>query len=106
MYYTYTYINNLESQDVPISQETNGTADEGSMSRLKFSGSHAEGVSIKICMSVGGVIVYGSYNTPNLGPALHDFVEVVLDDSLVTQCLTTHVDHNTASKGTTCTACR
>ncbi len=61
--------------------------------------------SIKICMSVGGVIVYGSYNAPNLGPALHDFVEV-LDDSLVTQCLTTRVDHNTASKGTTCTACR
>lgn len=91
-------------QDVSINQETEGTADEGSVSRLQFSGSHDEGVSIKICIEVGGVIIYGSYSNPNPGPALHDFMEE-LSDSVDSRCLTTHVDQNTTKEDKTCTTC-
>jgi len=88
---------------VPINQEKKGVADEGSVSRLKFTSSHNEGVSIKICIQVGQVIIYGSYSIPNPGPALYDFREEL--NAGKSQCLTTHATRNSTAEKDSCLSC-
>ena len=91
-------------QRVSNNQVTEGTADRGSVSRLQFSGSQAAGVSIKICIEEGGIVIYGSYTNPNPGPALHDFMEE-LRDATGSQCLITHIDQGTIMEPQTCSSC-
>ena len=88
---------------MPISQETDGVADEGSISRLKFTSSHDEGISIKICLQVGRVVIYGSYSVPNPGPALYDFKEEL--SAGTSQCLTTHATRNSSLEKDDCNLC-
>ena len=90
-------------QQVANNAITEGTADRGSVSRLQFSGSVTEGVSIRICIKEGGIVIYGSYSNPNPGAAFHDFSENL--DSTSSQCLTSHVDQSTISRSETCSSC-
>jgi len=91
----------IVTQEVAISTETEGTVDIGSVSRLKFSGSSSEGVSIKICVEEGGVIVYGSYSNPNPSPALNDFMEELREISLK-RCLTAHFSQDSIGSDDNC----
>ena len=79
----------LVTQEVAISKDTEGTVNKGSISRLKFLDSSNEGVSIKICVEEGGVVIYGSYTNPNPSPALNDFMEELSEINLK-RCLTAH----------------
>ena len=90
-------------QQVANNATTTGTADRGSVSRLQFSGSITEGVSIRICMEEGGIVIYGSYSIPNPGAALHDFSEKL--DPTSSQCLIYHIDKKTTSRSKTCSSC-
>lgn len=48
-----------------------------SVSRLRFTGSGGEGVTARICLDQGEIVVHGSstYSTPNM--ALHDFSQEI-----------------------------
>jgi len=77
---------------------TEGTADQGSVSRLQFSASSARGVSIRICIEGGGIVIYGSYSNPNPNSALHDFREELSETG--SQCYTSHINQTTACEHT------
>ena len=55
----------------------NGALNMGSVSRLEFSGPADEGVTVRICIEQGVIVVYGSYTIPNPTAALHDFSEIL-----------------------------
>ena len=60
-----------------IGDNRNGVVSRGSVSRLQFSGPGVEGVTVRICIDQGVVVVYGSYTISNPSAALHDFSEVL-----------------------------
>ena len=64
-----------------IGEEEIGVLKMNSVSRKEFTGSIQEGVSARICVDEGEVIVHGSstYSNPNV--ALHDFSTTLLAGS-------------------------
>ena len=62
-----------ESQTVTMGQEERGEVNMGGVSRLDLSGPGSEGVSVRICVDRGVIVVYGSYTSPNPNLALNDF---------------------------------
>ena len=88
----------LEFQMVaPDTNLQRGEIGMGVTSRLEFPGSRDTGVSVRICVDRGVVIVYGSYTSPNPNAAMHDFSEILRAvNGVVTpaSCLTSYATIN------------
>lgn len=82
--------------------EQNGAVSMGSISRLQFPGPRMEGVTVRICVKVGAVMVYGSYTTPSPSAALNDFSEVLGTEKT---CLTLHATTSSGSNENSCSLC-
>ena len=108
---TYAFLS--ESQAVTMGEEQVGEVGMGAVSRLELTGPGSEGLSVRICVDRGVVVVYGSYTSPNPNLVLHDFSEVLrAPDGEVTpaSCSTSYItldDVNARSEDEdTCTVCR
>ncbi len=96
-----------------MEREQSGEVGMGATARLRISGPGSEGVSIRICIDRGVIVVYGSYTSPNPNLALHDFSqELSAPDGEVTpaSCLTSYItldDVNARSEDEdVCSVCR
>lgn len=76
----------------------------GSVTRLEFSGEGSEGVTVRICISEGVIVIYGSYTIPNPSAALNDF-STVLSAVMPTTCFATHATLDDISGDDTCSLC-
>jgi len=84
-----------EQQAVMMEEEQNGVIPMGSVSRLRFSGPGNEGVTVRICIDQGVIIVYGSYTVPNPNAALYDFSRILRaaeGEVTPSNCLISHVN--------------
>ena len=84
-----------EQQPISVGNEENGAVAMDTITRLEFSGSGEDGVTVKICINRGAIIIYGSYTTPNPNSALHDFSDILTaSDGEVapSECSVHHVD--------------
>lgn len=100
-----------EQQSVPIGSEDNGVLSRGSATRLRFTGPRAEGVTVRICVDQGVIVVYGSYAVPNPSSALHDFSTILRaagGEVGTSDCLVSHVtiDDVMRSNPRDCSQCR
>ena len=82
----------------------------GSTSRLRFTGPGDEGVTVKICIDRGVIIVYGSYTVPNPNAALHDFsatLNATGGEVMASSCLVSHVNSSDIARSMRdCSYCR
>lgn len=60
-----------------MGREENGAIAMNTITRLEFSGPAEDGVTVKICIDRGTIVVYGSYTTPNPNSALYDFSDIM-----------------------------
>ena len=58
-------------------EEQSGSIGRDSVTRLQFTGPRDEGVTVKICIDQGAIVVYGSYTSSNPSSALHDFSTIL-----------------------------
>ena len=85
----------LEQQSVTVGEVENGAIDGGGTTRFQATGTADEGVTVRICIDRGVIVVYGSYTVPNPNSAINDFSAVLIaGDGEVTpsDCLVTHAD--------------
>lgn len=86
-----------------MEEEQSGTVTVGSVSRLQFSGPGDEGVTVKICIEKGEIVVYGSYTISSPSKALHDFSKELragTDKCFTTSATLDDVDlHKEVTKG-------
>ena len=94
-----------------MGDEDNGSLDRGNVARIAVTGSADEGVTVRICIDQGVIVVYGSYTSPNPSSALHNFSTILRAvDGEVTpsSCLVNHVtiEDVMASSSMDCSQCR
>ena len=97
MYFT------TERSAVSIGEEQNGTISANSTARLEFSGSGAEGVTIRICIERGAIMVHGSYTDPNPSAAYYDFSYLLMaveGEVTASSCSSTHVTMDNVTRAT------
>ncbi len=66
----------------------------GSVTRLAYTAPVDEGVTVKICIDQGAIVVYGSYTVLNPSSALHDFSEILTaaeGEVMPSRCLVSHI---------------
>jgi hypothetical protein len=71
----------------------NGAVGSGDTTRLQFTAPGDEGVTIRICIDRGAIVVYGSYLHSNPSPAYYDF-RAILDaggEVMADSCYVSHV---------------
>ena len=93
----------IERSAVSIGEEQNGTISANSTARLEFSGSGAEGVTIRICIERGAIMVHGSYTDPNPSAAYYDFSYLLTaaeGEVTASSCSTTHVTMDDVARTT------
>ena len=103
------HANTIETQAVTVGGEENGSVEMGTVSRLQFSGLASEGVTVRVCINQGSIVIYGSYTTRNPSAAFHDFSEVLsAADGEVTpvKCHTTYVNVMVGGRGDSCSMCK
>ena len=98
----------IETQAVTIGGEENGSVEMGTVSRLQFSGPASEGVTVRVCINRGTIVIYGSYATRNPSAAFHDFSEVLSaanGEVIPVMCHTTYVNVTIGGRGDSCSMC-
>lgn len=60
-----------------MGREQNGAVAMNTITRLEFSGPGEDGVTVRICIDSGAIVIYGSYTAPNPNSALHDFSAIL-----------------------------
>ena len=63
----------VEVSTIEVGEEQNGVLGAMSVSRHRFMGPEEEGVTVRICIDRGAIMVYGSYTVPNPNAAFNDF---------------------------------
>ena len=99
-----------ERSPVSVGKTKKGSIAAESSTKLQVSGSRAEGVTIRICIERGAIIVYGSYTDPNPSAAYYDFSQLLTaaqGEVMASSCSTTHVTMDDVARATEdCDQCR
>ena len=80
-------LQNLESQNLNITNEEHGTLGRGVTTRLRYFVPHGEGITFRICLESGRIIIYAS-DLPNPGPAQYGSRREVTANFLPLNCET------------------
>ena len=76
-----------DSQDVTLQQLESGTLERGATARLRFTVPADEGLTFRLCISEGRIVIYAS-TIPNPNSAQHNWRDAVRANAHPINCLT------------------
>ena len=94
------FLTMAEESPLTIGDEDNGILGVMSISRFRMTIPEVGGVTVRICINRGAIMVYGSYTVPNPNAALHHFSDFLRATRGVVTPFNCSVSHVTIDDGT------